>query len=29
MQLENQIQLILDLSIAANLPLAKKPGSKQ
>jgi hypothetical protein len=25
MQLENQIQLILDLSIAANLPLAKKP----
>jgi hypothetical protein len=29
MQLENQIQLILDLSIAANLPLAKKPGSEQ
>jgi len=29
MQLENQIQLILDLSIAANLPLAKKPGTKQ
>jgi hypothetical protein len=29
MQLENQIQLILDLSIAANLPLAKKPGSQQ
>ena len=29
MQLENQIQLILDLSIAANLPLAKKPNSKQ
>jgi len=29
MQLENKIQLILDLSIAANLPLAKKPGSKQ
>ena len=29
MQLENQIQLILDLSIAANLPLAKKPSSKQ
>jgi len=28
MQLENQIQLILDLSIAANLPLAKKPGTK-
>ncbi len=28
MQLENQIQLILDLSIAANLPLAKKPGGK-
>jgi hypothetical protein len=29
MQLENQIQLILDLSIAANLPLAKKPAGKQ
>jgi len=29
MQLENQIQLILDLSIASNLPLAKKPGSEQ
>lgn len=28
MQLENQIQLILDLSIAANLPLAKKPGKE-
>ena len=28
MQLENQIQLILDLTIAANLPLAKKPGTK-
>ncbi len=28
MQLENQIQLILDLSIAANLPLAKKPGTE-
>lgn len=28
MQLENQIQLILDLSIAANLPLAKKPSNK-
>ena len=28
MQLENQIQLILDLSIAANLPLAKKPGNE-
>lgn len=28
MQLENQIQLILDISIAANLPLAKKPGSE-
>ncbi len=28
MQLENQIQLILDLSIAANLPLAKKPDGK-
>ena len=28
MQLENQIQLILDLSIAANLPLAKKPAGK-
>ena len=25
MQLENQIQLVLDISIAANLPLAKKP----
>ena len=29
MQLEHQIQLILDLSVAANLPLAKKPSSKQ
>jgi hypothetical protein len=29
MQVENQIQLIIDLSIAANLPLAKKPGTKQ
>jgi len=29
MQVENQIQLIIDLSIAANLPLAKKPGSEQ
>ena len=28
MQVENQIQLIIDLSIAANLPLAKKPGGK-
>jgi hypothetical protein len=28
MQLENQIQLILDLSIAENLPLAKKPGEE-
>jgi len=28
MQLENQIQLILDLSIAANLPLAKKPANE-
>jgi hypothetical protein len=28
MQLEHQIQLIMDLSIAANLPLAKKPGTK-
>jgi len=28
MQLENQIQLILDISIAANLPLAKKPGTE-
>lgn len=28
MQLENQIQLILDLSIAANLPLTKKPGTE-
>lgn len=26
MQLENQIQLIIDLSINSNLPLAKKPG---
>jgi hypothetical protein len=26
MQLEYEIQLITDLSIAANLPLAKKPG---
>ena len=26
MQLENQIQLILDISIVANLPLATKPG---
>jgi hypothetical protein len=29
MQVENQIQLIIDLSIAANLPLAKKPGNEQ
>jgi hypothetical protein len=29
MQVENQIQLIIDLSIASNLPLAKKPGSEQ
>ena len=29
MQVENQIQLIIDLSIAANLPLAKKPGSEK
>ena len=28
MQVENQIQLIIDLSIAANLPLAKKPGTE-
>jgi hypothetical protein len=28
MQLEHQIQLVLDLSVAANLPLAKKPGTK-
>jgi len=28
MQLENQIQLIIDIGIAANLPLAKKPGNK-
>ena len=28
MQLENQIQLVLDISIAANLPLAKKPGTE-
>jgi hypothetical protein len=28
MQLEHQIQLVLDLSIAANLPLMKKPGNK-
>jgi hypothetical protein len=28
MQLEHQIQLVLDLSIAANLPLMKKPGTK-
>lgn len=28
MQVENQIQLIIDLSIAANLPLAKKPGKE-
>lgn len=26
MQLENQIQLIIDLQINSNLPLAKKPG---
>jgi hypothetical protein len=26
MQLEHQIQLIIDLSINSNLPLAKKPG---
>jgi hypothetical protein len=28
MQLEHQIQLIIDLSISSNLPLAKKPGSE-
>jgi len=28
MQLENQIELIIDLNIAANLPFAKKPDSK-
>jgi hypothetical protein len=28
MQLENQIQLILDIGIAANLPLAKIPGTE-
>ena len=28
MQVENQIQLILDIGIAANLPLAKKPGDE-
>lgn len=28
MQLENQIQLILDISIVANLPLATKPGTE-
>lgn len=28
MQLEHQIQLLMDLGIAANLPLAKKPGGK-
>ncbi len=28
MQLEHQIQLVMDLSIAANLPLMKKPGTK-
>ena len=27
MQLEHQIQLIIDLSINSNLPLAKKPGN--
>lgn len=29
MQVENRIQLLLDISIAANLPLAKKPGTEQ
>jgi hypothetical protein len=29
MQVENQIQLIIDISIAANLPFAEKPGSEQ
>ena len=28
MQLEHQIQLIIDLSINSNLPLAKKPGEQ-
>lgn len=28
MQVEHQIQLLIDLGIAANLPLAKKPGGK-
>jgi hypothetical protein len=28
MQLENQIQLMIDLSIAANLPYAEKPGTE-
>jgi hypothetical protein len=29
MQLENQIQLMIDLSIAANLPYAEKPGTEK
>jgi hypothetical protein len=29
MQLDNQMQLLIDLQIATELPLAKKPGSKQ
>jgi len=29
MQVENQIQLIIDISIAANLPFAEKPGTEQ
>lgn len=28
MQLEHQIQLVLDINIAANLPLMEKPGTK-
>jgi hypothetical protein len=28
MQLEHEIQLLMDLSIASSLPLAKKPGGK-
>lgn len=29
MQVENQIQLIIDISIAANLPFAEKPGTEK
>jgi hypothetical protein len=28
MQLEHEIQLLIDIGISSNLPLAKKPGSK-